>query len=207
MMEKEFKDKLQEYSKRHRFWTNASITQLGYSINLFTTVGIAFIGYIVSIRDNFSTLSISCNSQFNFTLALYILASLSTIFSIIMGFSAVFSRLVDFKITRQILFTRKRFLARIEKKAKTNRTKGLLEDKIIDISNERHIRLFLKYLRKDKQVIITEHDYRIKDSLKEKFHQLRKDAKVLGELTWRFHRLQILSFILAVTSLVITIIK
>ncbi len=38
--------KLTEYNNSVKFWTN---NQLGYSINLFTTIGISFLSYIVSI--------------------------------------------------------------------------------------------------------------------------------------------------------------
>ena len=206
MKDNEFKEKLQEYISRNNFWTEKTITQLGYSINLFTTVGIAFLGYIIANRDKFPHLSFSCEAEFNCTLTLFIIASISIIVSIGFGFVAILSRLFDFRITRHLALTRKRFLTRNKKKAlEENRDEGLIDSKIIDISNERYCPILRKHIL-GKTEFITESDFKESRVIK-KFEKLRKESKILGNATWKYHRYQIGLFFLGIIIYGLTILR
>ncbi len=96
-MEKETK-----YSERYRFWTDKAITQLGYSINLFTTVGIAFLGYLINGKSKFPQIEVFCGIK------LYHITVILIFLSVFAGFSAILSRLYDLRITRRIVYFKKK---------------------------------------------------------------------------------------------------
>ena len=50
--------KIDEYSERHRFWATQASSQFGYSINLFTTIGIAFLAYLVELKKEIGAINI-----------------------------------------------------------------------------------------------------------------------------------------------------
>lgn len=206
MTENEFKDKLDEYSERNKFWTEKTINQLGYSINLFTTIGIAFLGFLVVNRNKFPHLVMKCSSVFSMTLTLYLIATLLIFSSIGLGFISILCRLFDFRITRHLALTRKRFLSRNKEKVLNyDRKEGLIDSKIIDISNEKYCKIFKKYLR-GKTEFINECDF-IDSTVIVKFEKLRKESKILGDLTWKTHRYQILSFLTGILLYGFTILR
>ncbi len=204
MTESEFKEKLDEYINRSNNWTDKTITQLGYSINLFTTIGIAFLGYIITHRDKFPHLSFSCDAEFSWILTLFLIGTISTVFSIGFGFASILSRLFDFRITRHLALTRKRFLVKNKEKAfNENRVLGLIDSRIIDISNERNYPIFKKHIF-GKPEFITENDFKELRVI-DKFEKLRKESKILGNLTWKCHKYQIGLFFLGVLAYGLTI--
>ncbi len=206
MTDAEFKDKLQEYINRNNFWTDKTINQLGYSINLFTTIGIAFLGYIITDRDKFPNMSFSCDSEFSYILTLFIVGTISTIMSVGFGFKAILSRLFDLRITRHLALTRKRFLTRNKKIAlNENRTEGLITSKIPNITNEQNCPIFWKHFR-GKTEFITENDF-TESSVIDKFEKLRKESKILGNMTWKCHRFQIGLFFLGIIIYGLTILR
>lgn len=183
----EYKEKLQEYICRNNLWTDRTITQLGYSINLFTTIGIAFLGYIITHRDKFPHLSISCDSEFSWILSFFVFATIMIVVSIGFGFTSVMSRLLDFRITRHLALSRKRFLVRNKEKAiNEDRKIGLIDSNIIDISNERSYPVFKKHIL-GKTDFISEYDFK-ESKVIDKFEKLRKESKILGRMTWKYHR-------------------
>ena len=206
MTDTEFKDKLQEYINRNNFWTDKTITQLGYSINLFTTIGIAFLGYIITNRDKFPHLSFSRESEFSWILTLFLIGTFSIIMSIGFGFKAILSRLFDFRISRHLALTRKRFLTKNRKKALSeNRVVGLIDSKIIDVTNERNCPIFWKHIL-GKTEFVTESDFK-ESRVIEKYEKLRKESKILGNMTWKYHRFQIGLFFLGIVISGLTILR
>ncbi len=206
MTEIEFKEKLQEYISRNNLWTDKTITQLGYSINLFTTVGIALLGYIITNRAKFPHLSFSFEAEFNGIMTLYILTTISILTSIGCGFVAILCRLFDFRITRHLALSRRRYLIRNKKKAlDENRDEGLIDSIIIDISNERHFPIFRKHIL-SKTNFISETDFK-ESTVIEKFEKLRKESKILGNITWKYHRFQIGFFFLGTILYGLTILR
>ena len=206
MTESEYKEKLQEYISRNNLWTDRTITQLGYSINLFTTIGVAFLGYIITHRDKFPHLSFSCDSEFSWILSFFIIGTISTVSSIGLGFASVLSRLLDFRITRHLALTRKRFLTKNKEKAlNENRNMGLIDSKIIDISNERSYPVFNKHIL-GKTDFISEDDFK-ESKVIAKFEKLRKESKILGRTIWKYHRYQIGLLFLGVITYGLTVLR
>lgn len=206
MTESEYKEKLQEYISRNNLWTDRTITQLGYSINLFTTVGIAFLGYIITQRDKFPYLSFSCDSEFSWILSFFVVGTILTVSSIGLGFGSILSRLLDFRITRHLALSRKRFLTKNKETVlNENRNMGLIDSKIIDISNERSYPVLKKHIL-GKTDFISEDDFK-ESKVIDKFAKLRKESKILGGMTWKYHRYQIGLFLLGVITYGLTILR
>lgn len=190
MEKSEYSEKLQEYIDRNNLFTDRAITQLGYSINLFTTIGITMLGFIINQRDKFPHLSFNCDSEFSLMLLFFVVGTISTIISIGFGFASVLSRLVDFRITRHLALTRKRFLTKNKEEVlNKNRALGLIPSKIIDISNERSYPIFKKHVLGNSDFIL-EDDF-TESKVISKFEKLRKESKILGKVTWKYHSLQI----------------
>ena len=188
-MEKEYEQKIREYSERNRFWTDVAIKQLGYSINVFTTINISIIGYLVSVKEKYPKFDIC--GEFSFELFFYLLSLLLMIISVGCGFLAVLSRLFDFRITRHITNVRKKYLKDNKNKIKELK-KGLLDGKFVDVSGKKFYPIFCKYFR-GKEVFPEEDDFKDEQKLKEKFIELRIHSKLFGLKTWKFHRCQIIS--------------
>lgn len=199
MGKEELKEKLKEYNSRNSYWTDKTINQLGYSINLFTTVGIGFLGYLVTNRDKFPPLEFISGGDINCLLITYFSAIFLIFSSIIIGFASVLCRLFDFRITRHISLTRKQFLSR--KKSR----EGLINSPIIDISKEKYCKSFLKNVF-GKIEFIDEDDFK-NDQIIQKFENLRKESKILGALTWKMHSCQIALFIVGILLYGLTVFR
>lgn len=207
MSNDEFRDKLNEYSDRNSFWTDKAITQLGYSINLFTTVSITLLGYIVVNRDEFPNFDFTCGSELSIVLIFYIFSIMFLGLSVFLGFVSILSRLLDFRITRYLALTRKRFLSKNKKRVlEENRLIGLIDCPLIDISNERKYPIFMKHVTGKAQFIV-ENDLDYPTLVKDKFMVLHKESKILGECTWKCHKYQIVFLLLGAIMYCLTIIK
>lgn len=176
--EEEKKEKLIEYSNRGNFWTNQVMTQFGYSINFFLTIGIALIGFIVSNRDNFNKINF-VETNIDWKLLLYFISLLLVLISIIFGSISVLSRLYDLRITRHILIVRKKPMKKIPK---------YLSEETIEIKNE-----FLNVFNLKIEYIV-DNDYDIKniELLQSKFKALKTQSVTLGNISWKSHKRQIL---------------
>jgi hypothetical protein len=127
-MNEETVSKVDEYLKRNHFWTGHALKQLGYSVNLFTTIGIGFLGYSISTNEKLLTQKFCACCTTNWILVGYYTALTVLLLSIATGFISILSRLGDLRITRHLSLMRKRFLA--IKKDKS----GLLKSTIPDTS-------------------------------------------------------------------------
>lgn len=188
MTDQEQKEHIKEYSDRHRFWANQALNQLGYSINLFTTLGIAFLTFLFKIRENYGEIRIDCNLSIDWTITLYVISIITSLITVVLGLVSVTSRLYDIRITRHLIWTRKRAM---------KKSKWFLPEDFIDLTKSSKIGNYIRTLTKKIKWIDTEH-YKDKKELKEKFNDLRKQAKLLGELAWRSHKLQLLTIFLAI---------
>jgi hypothetical protein len=199
MSKDDLNDKLNEYIKRSNFWSEKAINQFGYSINLFTTLGIGLLSYLITNREKFPELKFICCGNINWILVLYFSATILIFCSIVLGFLSILSRLYDFRISRHLSITRKRYFS--ENKSKN----GFIKSEIIDISNERQFRTFKKNVFREIE-FITESDFEQKHVI-EKFKQLRKESKILGAFSWKMHKYQIISFIIGIFLYGLTVFK
>ena len=174
------KEKLIEYSKRAEFWSNQSISQFGYSLNLFLTVGIAFIGFIVSQRNEYEKVHFA-STKIEWSLLFYFITLTLVFCSIIFGAISVISRLYDLRITRHIILVRKRALKKIDK---------FLSEKTIEKNEKINL---LKF----KIDYIEDIDYQNIESLKSKFEKLRTQSNSFGNLSLKFHNRQIIYLVLS----------
>lgn len=199
MTKDEVTNKLNEYIDRSNFWTEKAISQFGYSINLFTTLGIGLFSYLITTREKFPKLKIIRCGDIDWIFVLYFSASILTFISIVLGFLSILSRLYDFRISRHLSLNRKRHLSR----NKSN--EGLINSKITDISNEKKFGIFIKNVF-GKIDFITESDFEQKH-VEKKFEQLRKESKILGAFSWTMHKYQIILFIIGIFLYGLTIFR
>ncbi len=188
MTNEEQKEHIKDYSDRHRFWANQAINQLGYSINLFTTLGLTFLTYLFKIREDYGKITIDCHLSVDWTITFYVLSLIASTATVVLGLVSVTSRLYDIRITRHLILTRKRAV---------KNSKWLLPEDLIDVTNFSKTMNYAKTLTSKIQWIDTKHITN-KEVLKLKFNDLRKQAKLLGELTWRIHKLQLLTIFLGI---------
>ena len=99
------------------------------------------------------------------------------------------------RLTRHIIWTRKRVYSRLDK---------LLAESFIDIKDESLCKTFWKILVKNIAFIgdVKETNF---DEIKSQFENLRKQSKVLGRLSWRAHKIQIITIIASILTYALTI--
>lgn len=187
MSESKKQIKLKDYTERNIRWTDKAISQLGNSINLFTTLGISFLIYLVT--NNAKIPKYDFNGEFSLLLTIYFISLLLIFFSVFFGFISILSRLYDFRLTRHLTYIRMKYY-----KLNGN-TKDLSNDLIIDISNENRIKIFYKTVIRSTN-LISQKELE-SDLIKSRFEELRKNANVLGNLTWKTHKNQIFCLFLA----------
>nr|WKN40248.1 hypothetical protein K4G66_16260 [Tunicatimonas sp. TK19036] len=188
MTDQEQQEHIKEYSERHRFWANQALSQLGYSINLFTTLGLALLTYLFKIRENYGEIRIGYNQPIDWTITFYVSSLTFSVTTVILGLISVTSRLYDIRITRHLIWTRKRAM---------KNSKWFLPEGFIDLTKSSKIGNYIKTLTIKIRWIETEH-LKNKDVLKLKFNDLRIQAKLLGELAWGSHKLQLLTIFLSI---------
>lgn len=183
--ESEKKEKIIEYSKRHQFWLSQSVTQFGFSINLFLTLGLAFISLLFNKIENYdNTTILTC--YFDYKLLGYFIALFFILVSISAGLICVLTRLWDLRITRHIILVRKRTAKKLSKP---------LSDKFISQSCQ--YLPFLKELITKKIEFVKEEDFEDFKKLSSKFKGLRTCSRNLGELSWKTHKFQLYSLIIS----------
>jgi len=182
--------KIDEYSERHLFWRDKILTQLGYSINLFLTIGFGLVAFLMSQKDKFLSIKIDFSLAIDWGSTFYYSTVFLVTISILLGAISVTSRLFDLRITGHITFVRKRSLQKYNTLLPDNLSQNL---KITLLGN--YFYLMFKILHK-----INKADYENMEILKPKFQLMRVRTEKLGELVWLSHRLQILAIVLAVIS-------
>lgn len=185
MTKEEIKEKRNEYSERHKFWTGQAMSQLGYSINMFTVISIGLLTYLIADFDLPSLLYLDFNYELNWKKILKIISVLLSFISVIFGLTSIISRLYDIRISRHILLTRKRVL---NKHGKT------LAENTIDLSSYSEFNNFIKTLILKIQFITVQNINN--NAFDQKFDSLRIQSKLLGRVSWKSHKLQILCLFL-----------
>lgn len=94
--------KINEFKNRFSRWHDKQINLLTFCINLVFTISIAISGFVISSNELFKGKMIFCNYPFVKTI-LIILG-----ISITLGVAALFVRLCDFRLTRNLIKTRRR---------------------------------------------------------------------------------------------------
>lgn len=200
MTEEQFNFKIKEYIDRSRFWSEKALTQLGFSINLMTTIGIGIFSFLISSKEKFllnpifSTID-KCWSQVIFNISFILI-----FFSILLGFVSILARLNDFRISRHLSLIRKKYLSKMKNE------NGFIKTDNNRIRKPRLINSFFKNILGNTK-FISEDDLNSREILQAKFIDLQNQATVLGFITWRSHKLQILFLVLSLLFIALIIVS
>jgi hypothetical protein len=172
---------LKKYDQRETFWSQQSLNQLGYSINIFLTIGIGFLAYLISLRSKYPKIYFNIHNSINWNLLIYSLTVLALFLSVLFGSSSVISRLYDLRITRHITGIRKIML-----KVHNH----YMPEGEIDLTGESLFLVFFKINFRRVQFIHINPNS-IPEIIDTQFNNLRKITKLLGRLTWKTHKIQV----------------
>ncbi|OXB04661.1 hypothetical protein [Flavobacterium pectinovorum] len=193
-------DKLYEkYDTVHYFWRDKVLTQLGISINLFLTIGIAVIGYYLTqnnasdiivlekVNDNiiYNVKKANDGSLHWSTITMLILF----LVSVFCGCMAITSRLHDLRITSKTFKLRK---IGMKDYNETLPDEFPIDEKEL-LNNYWKATLIAMYGYK-------EYDFSNFKKLEKSFLKLRSLTEQLGKLTWILHMSQIIVFILGIIA-------
>lgn len=106
------------------------------------------------------------------------------------GSISVISRLYDLRLTRHLIWVRKKAFKKLDK---------FLPEDFIDLRNIRLLENFWSTLI-GKIVFIQEISASNYEQIRLRFNSLRKQSKLLGDLSWKAHKIQ-LAFIILSTIL------
>jgi len=175
------------YKERRRFWIDKSLTQTGYSINLFTSLSIAFVGYLVNQKDLLKKIVIDFDLKIDWVLIFFYSSLIFSVLGCMFGVYSVLSRLTDFRITRNIVKAKSKYFDNYNRKAKRIKTtklkKGFSDFIMISFLYDNDFNL-------DLIDDIEKFDQRLK--------LLKERSDFLGKITWRYHKTQIIFIFLAV---------
>ena len=186
-MEKDKKEVHAEYERRHAFWSGQALSQPGYSQNLFFTINLGFLAYLISERKKYSMLHFALTEAIDLKLVLYFSVLTLVFVSLIIGASSLISRLYDLRITRFIVWVRKRAYKKYAK---------LLSDSYIDFSDKSTVVNFVKAVFCEIN-FTKEKDFDDWNSLETNFNSLRVQQKLLGQFTWATHKFHIILILCA----------
>ena len=189
------KNKMEEYERREIYWSEQSLNQLGYSINIFFTIGIGLLAYLIGQRDGYPKLYFVKGGAIDWSLAIYLLVILMTFLSTILGVVAIISRLNDLRITRHITYVRRKVLEQHNLYLPDDFQNFKRFDKIMSLIDTtfKPIR-FIKF--------DGEFNY---SRVYADFNLLRLQCKLLGQLTWQTHKWQIAMLFASTVILGITV--
>lgn len=193
------------YTDRHRVWQDYTIKQMSFFNNLLIVISIGFLGFLTNALSKNAVINFDDYSIFKISLQIGSLVSI--LFSIIYGLLTAISRLYDFKITRNVTLTRKRFYTcalkekmLIKKLPDSEFNKPNICQKAVIIW--RILFCELPYIKNDEIQLLHKKDENLL-----KFQDLRRLSSDLGIMSWRFLKIQILtismSFIFFIVQLFI----
>lgn len=186
-----------EYSERHRFWADKTLTQFGFSNNFFLAVAIGILGFVLKEIELNAHVSFSLSS-INWRITLSRVSAFLAFFSIIFGTATMLSRLFDLRLTRHI--------NTIRMKAYTKdfgfRT---MKNNYVSIKGKRRI----DYLKNFYNTLVsidyylTDSDIIDKKKCKKKFKSLRERTLLLGRFSWWTFYAQMIILLLSVFVFII----
>lgn len=193
------KTDIEKYNQRNIRWSEISINQLSYYNNLLLSLQILFLSYSFKpeqIKLILFTISNMCWSETSMIISIIL-----TAISILIGLLISITRLLDFKLTRQINQIRQRMLKYSKIKL----------DKSSPDSYSFWKRNFLLFSKQPSITIEECKLFKKKLTLSEKtkilcnFRKLRNLSHNLGISTWRYTKIQTLIFALSISSYIIAL--
>lgn len=175
--------KLKDYTIKHRYWADQTLKHLSYSINLFTTIGIALLTFQISKSDPSSFENLNFALPIDWKIFLQIFATFLSLLTVISGLMAVTAHLYELRITRHLF--------NIERSNKNGTW-----DKFIELKKyclfKNYTRTLFKEIPWINLDLITN-----KKQLKKEYKELNLHRKLLGDFTWKTHKMQLLTLFLS----------
>lgn len=181
------KESLDKYDRRETFWSEKSLEQLGYSLIFFLTVGLAFLAFLVTQKSSYPKFHFNKEGDIEWGLVFYFSVLMLLFISVLFGSVAVISRLYDLRITRHITGMRKITLKSLDK---------YLPEGEVDLSKTNLTAVFFETLCKQIKFIHINPNSNFA-TITTDFNNLRKQAKLLGRITWTAHKIQIILILIA----------
>ncbi len=191
--ETEYKEKISGYDDRHKFWAGHAIKQFGNSINFFTTLGIGLVAFLIEKSSEIGNISIDFNGDIIWSQLWYVVSVVFAILTVVLGLIAVMTRLYNIRITRHLIWVRKSRFKKVHK---------FLPEGYIEISTKKLLRSLLEILFVQIKWI-KKVDGKDSKQLIKNFEELRCQSKLLGELAWKCHKLQLLTIVLSLIFYVV----
>lgn len=183
-----------KYDNRIGRWTEISTAQLSNANNTLLTLATGSLAFIFD-KKSFSSIHLDTSAKLDSQMFYYITSLFLLTFSICLGISVLLTRLYDFRISRHLVLTRKRI-------AEKHAGKTIGRNKHVEINACHRLTVFFKIIF-CRLRFLTEQDI---DSFKENrepredFDNLVFYSDVLGTATWRWTKIQVFSFLLAIIS-------
>ncbi len=177
------------YDERHRFWTEQALNQFGTASNFFFLISLGFIAFLFG-KEQISDIFSFEGSGIDFSLLFFAFSILFAAVSLIASAITVLSRLYDLRLTRHIIWTRKRYYDKYSK---------LLSDAFIDLSGYNRwyqLRNFITTFRSE-SFIISDSDMENTEDFSLKFTNLRIRNLLLAKFSWWSMGVQILTLIIS----------
>lgn len=189
MIENE-KDKLNDYTQRHREWRDISVTQLSNTNNILLTLSSGLLFFCFE-KSKITNIHLNSKESFDWTVITYVIAIIFISISMMYGIAVLFSRLYDFKISRHLALTRQRFYKK--------HTKTLSDQELGDFNFRDRIEALRKILFSEPSFITSDEIRKLEneDDTRERFDNLRRISKILGTATWKWTKFQVLLFLLS----------
>jgi hypothetical protein len=184
------KDKLiEEYHQRRVRWTKLAIDQFSFFNNLLITISIGFLAFAYDYPEN-GRVSFSLSvTDIDWFITINNLSILFIFITIILGLIIALSRLLDFRVTRQINQVRQNAYEHQGKKLPQNTPRdSKFKEKLFLLP-----RLIFNHPH------ITFDACQNDDPISDKFRELRRISRDLGSISWKFLYLELSFLFLGIT--------
>ncbi len=193
------KGKLQEYQERYHFWTDKRISQLSFQNNLFLAIGIAILGYFWKERDSvYTQLIINSSLSIDPKIVFFFIGMMMILYSIVTGLLLAISRLIDLRLTSNVLLTRKRAL----------QNEVAIDDKLLAQNSffKSFHSLWVVFWNYDDFVLARSEINPDNSSFQPKFRKLRQASRDIGNFLWILVKNQIVSLLLSLVLFIVVLI-
>ncbi|WP_286775079.1 MULTISPECIES: hypothetical protein [Sphingobacterium] len=179
-----------KYDERNRFWTEQALNQFGSASNFFFLICLGYFAYLFEKNDIKGLFTWNLNSKFSLQNFFLIIAVLTSTLSLIAGSLTVLSRLHDLRLTRHIVW--------IRKKSFDNYQKEYNEDDI-DIDKYYFYKQFLNLITTvfSRRHFIKQSEIKYDPKIDMKFLELRKRCLLLARFSWKMINTQFLSLLIS----------
>lgn len=187
MEDEEYNTTIKRYDNRMKEWYKISVTQISNTNTIIFTLASGLLIFCIDKKPN-EKIYFELLTPLNWKIVFYLTSISLLSISIIFGVGVLFARLYDFKITRQIVLTRKRVYEKYKKKLPNN---DFDDEECTDRIKALFTLIFSKFKFIPKNKISND-----LEGVKAEFEGLRRLSQIMGSATWIWIKWQIIAFIL-----------